>query len=201
MGNYILGPGGELYHYGIKGMKWGVRRYQNPDGSYTEAGKRRNLKAMRKAAKSRPGGRPTLGYSVGKNDIVTSAANRVRSIQQRRGVARNRLGKLRGEQEAEDHKKFEDFCRKNGRYPTEKEHAKMMRETYQKHKKQIDAYEAEARKLDAEYKTAVKETINDYLGKYGSETVSYTAHNRKIIKSAEDWLAIELEWGNETRSD
>lgn len=30
-----------LAHYGIKGMKWGVRRYQNKDGSYTAAGKRR----------------------------------------------------------------------------------------------------------------------------------------------------------------
>lgn len=29
----------ELYHYGIKGQKWGVRRYQNIDGSLTEAGK------------------------------------------------------------------------------------------------------------------------------------------------------------------
>lgn len=31
----------ELYHYGIKGQKWGVRRYQNPDGTLTEAGKAR----------------------------------------------------------------------------------------------------------------------------------------------------------------
>ena len=31
----------ELRHYGIKGMKWGVRRFQNEDGSYTAAGKRR----------------------------------------------------------------------------------------------------------------------------------------------------------------
>lgn len=31
----------ELYHYGTKGMKWGVRRYQNKDGSLTAAGKKR----------------------------------------------------------------------------------------------------------------------------------------------------------------
>lgn len=30
-----------LMHYGVKGMKWGVRRYRNEDGSYTEAGKKR----------------------------------------------------------------------------------------------------------------------------------------------------------------
>lgn len=31
----------ELQHAGIKGMKWGVRRYQNPDGTLTEEGKKR----------------------------------------------------------------------------------------------------------------------------------------------------------------
>lgn len=30
----------ELYHWGIKGMKWGVRRYQKKDGSLTRAGKK-----------------------------------------------------------------------------------------------------------------------------------------------------------------
>ena len=32
---------GELYHHGIKGQKWGIRRYQNEDGSLTEEGKKR----------------------------------------------------------------------------------------------------------------------------------------------------------------
>lgn len=38
----------ELYHHGIKGQKWGVRRYQNEDGTLTSAGKRRLAKQQYK---------------------------------------------------------------------------------------------------------------------------------------------------------
>lgn len=37
----VAGQTFELQHAGIKGMKWGVRRYQNKDGSLTPAGKKR----------------------------------------------------------------------------------------------------------------------------------------------------------------
>ena len=40
MSNYYI-TSNELYHHGILGQKWGVRRYQNPDGSLTAAGKNR----------------------------------------------------------------------------------------------------------------------------------------------------------------
>lgn len=62
----------ELYHHGVKGQKWGVRRYQNKDGSLTPQGRLRygnaqadyeradkTLKQVKKAAK------PTLGTFAG----------------------------------------------------------------------------------------------------------------------------------------
>lgn len=37
-------PENELKHHGILGQKWGIRRFQNPDGTLTEKGKKRYLK-------------------------------------------------------------------------------------------------------------------------------------------------------------
>lgn len=39
-----------LAHYGVKGMRWGVRRYQKPDGSLTDDGKKKVSKMYKKQA-------------------------------------------------------------------------------------------------------------------------------------------------------
>lgn len=56
---YIYKGEDELTHWGVRGMKWGVRRYQNKDGSLTPAGKKRyeaelnSLKAEERALKKK----------------------------------------------------------------------------------------------------------------------------------------------------
>lgn len=37
----------EVYHHGVKGMKWGIRRYQNKDGTLTNTGKKRLIEERR----------------------------------------------------------------------------------------------------------------------------------------------------------
>lgn len=60
----------ELYHHGILGQKWGVRRYQNPDGSLTEEGRKRqinNLQGNGKTTLSK--GTEFYRISTNKNDL------------------------------------------------------------------------------------------------------------------------------------
>lgn len=98
--NYVI-VNGELYHAGIKGMRWGVRRFQNEDGTLTEAGKKR--------------------YGVGANGKQTAEGKQLQKVDTEKAKlkeAEEEIKRLRREAKAErkaarkagedfDHRKYE----------------------------------------------------------------------------------------------
>lgn len=66
-----------LAHYGILGMKWGVRRYQNKDGSLTAAGKKRQAKLESELEKL--GGKKKSSSDKSSNDFKDMTDDEIRA--------------------------------------------------------------------------------------------------------------------------
>ena len=64
-----------LYHHGILGQRWGVRRYQNHDGSLTDAGRRRLEKKDTKWARKNYDKITNKAYKQSKKELDRYAKN------------------------------------------------------------------------------------------------------------------------------
>ena len=58
----------ELYHFGVKGQKWGVRRYQNEDGTLTDAGAKRYARDAREQGYDRYDSQSGTYYKTSKKN-------------------------------------------------------------------------------------------------------------------------------------
>lgn len=96
-----------LMHHGVKGMKWGVRRYQNEDGTLTTAGKSRYRvtatpnRAMRVIAEGTLGQRLAVGMNAGyrkdKKVIKTDYQAKLKSLDKKSGDYKEKAAALKSE--------------------------------------------------------------------------------------------------------
>ena len=208
----------ELYHYGVKGQKWGVRRYQNvdgtltpagrkryynEDGSLTAAGQKRVFKTVKyydvKKGKKDP--RARLGQAVGEDEMITEAARKLIPFAKKHGkdVARvsNAEHKL---QEAYENERDRLYTKeeKKGKKWEDIDHKQLYETAYKnvdkrKERKEFDEASKQSEKSYKEYREASRKIAEDYLGKYANTKVSDLPNDR--FNTAADTLRIQMEWG------
>lgn len=219
MSTYIITNDGRFYtsdylcHHGIKGMKWGVRRYQNEDGTLTAAGKERLRgeveKAYRKSSNMREFGKTLVSqkgmrsYLLGNDSAselsrkttryITDArrinydANLAANKEAKKAVGGKDFAELLLSKDADASEKISLYLETGKRVA--KEYGEKMAPMMNKRLSELDT-------LRKSYEKEANAFVRDFLGEYGNTEVSYSdaikydMKNNKITKQTMSEMTV-----------
>ena len=158
-----------LMHYGIMGMKWGVRRFQNPDGSLTEEGRKRygdimtkdQMKNIVRSYNLRTGSNKTIN----KNTTFKTKDGKVYDYKGRRIDTENEVADPKNEAEKKEKEKKEAAEKKTDTDKSKKEVSKMsdqeLRELNNRMQAEID-YKDKYARLHPKKISAAEELVKNF---------------------------------------
>ena len=189
-----------LAHYGILGMKWGIRRYQNKDGSLTPAGKKRYAKELYSEMQKNDGKlyRTDYGDAV-KNklskdkrvqDYVSSNSKEYKKLLSEWSNAQDKLDEEYNSNDV--YKRAYEKAIKNGGDPKSKHFDEYVYELMGEDEKISKSQSQLDKAWDNlnEYSKKAKPLVDDILGKY-TDMPANALYDSNV--KAEKWVYYALE--------